>query len=403
LRVLFLADAVFSDLPGGSQAVAREMANHLADSGHDITFLVARLNPASPIDERMSNGVRIVRYDGAGRPWDFIRNGERACASLLRETNFDIVHVHFAYAAIGPLRVLPRSIPRVRTFHGPWDQESWVETISRSRSPVGIAKGWLKSKVCWAVEAASLAQSDKVVTLSEFFAHLVSSRYGFRRLSVNIVPGGVDIDRFAPGDRCACRGRLDLPLDRRIALTVRRLTKRMGIDNLLRSLPATVARHPDLLLLIGGQGPEKEYLHGLAKELGISDHVRFLGFISEPDLPDYYRASDLFILPTIALEGFGLVTVEALASGIPVVATPAGATPELLRDLDPRLIAAGTTPSDLSDGVLAFLDGDWARALTSERLRDYALNRYTWERHTRAVEALYYDLIKPAKMLHSVA
>ena len=114
-----------------------------------------------------------------------------------------------------------------------------------------------------------------------------------------------------------------------------------------------------------------------------------LGFIPDTDLPTYYQAADLFVLPTLALEGFGLVTTEALSSGLPVIGTPAGATPEILGHLDPRLIAPGTTPDDLAKAILGFFEGDWAGSLTPERLHAYVAEHYTWDKHIIATEAVY--------------
>ena len=193
------------------------------------------------------------------------------------------------------------------------------------------------------------------------------------------VPGGVDLARFAPAeDKAAVRQALGLPTDRRLLLSVRRLAGRMGLDALVEAMPAVVARHPDVLLLIGGKGPERERLERLIDERGLRDHVRLLGFLPDAALAAHYQAADVFVLPTVALEGFGLVTVEALACGVPVIGTPIGATPELLTPLDPRLVADAATPLALSRSILGFLEGTWSQHLDAGRLRRYACENYPW-------------------------
>jgi glycosyltransferase involved in cell wall biosynthesis len=105
--------------------------------------------------------------------------------------------------------------------------------------------------------------------------------------------------------------------------------------------------------------------------------VSFPGRVSENDLRDWYRAADVFVLPTIAYEGFGMVTVEALASGTPVVGTPVGATPELLEPLEPRLVAGGDDPPSLAAAIgdaLGLADADFR-----SRCRDYAVRRFDWD------------------------
>jgi glycosyltransferase involved in cell wall biosynthesis len=109
-----------------------------------------------------------------------------------------------------------------------------------------------------------------------------------------------------------------------------------------------------------------------------------VGRVAEAELLDWYRTADLFVLPTVAYEGFGMVTVEALASGTPAVGTPVGATPELLEPLDQRLVARGSDADSLAAAIrqaLAFIDADFRT-----RCREYALARFDWNRVTRVWE-----------------
>jgi glycosyltransferase involved in cell wall biosynthesis len=110
----------------------------------------------------------------------------------------------------------------------------------------------------------------------------------------------------------------------------------MGLEILLRAFRLLAREVPDLHLAIGGSGPLEGMLRALRGSLGLSDRVRFLGYVPEAALPGLYAAADLFVLPTEQLEGFGLVTVEALACGTPVVGTPVGATRRASLGIDPR-------------------------------------------------------------------
>ena len=236
------------------------------------------------------------------------------------------------------------------------------------------------------MEAANLRRSAAVVVLSEHSRREVLT-FGYPPAQIRLIPGGTDLERFHPAtDRAAARQRLGLPAGQALLLSVRRLAPRMGLDNLVRSMPAVVARRPDVLLLIGGKGPERERLERLVAELGLEDHVRLLGFIADDDLAAYYQAADAFVLPTLALEGFGLVTTESLACGTPVLGTPVGATPEILRRLDARLVLPGTGPEALAEGITAFLGSEWWAGLTPERLHRFVQDNYTWDAHVQAVE-----------------
>ena len=106
----------------------------------------------------------------------------------------------------------------------------------------------------------------------------------------------------------------------------------MGLENLVMAMPTILKENPSAYLVIAGDGPLREPLIALAKSLGIENSVRFEGFVHMDKLPEYYSVADLFILPTVALEGFGYVTIEALSCGLPALGTDIGGTKEILNN-----------------------------------------------------------------------
>jgi SAM-dependent methyltransferase len=164
----------------------------------------------------------------------------------------------------------------------------------------------------------------------------------------------------------------------------------MGLDNLLGALARLKARHSSAVLLVGGSGSLRDELEAQSLALGLADHVKFLGFVPDAALPRYYQAADLFVLPTRELEGFGLVTVEALACGTPVLGTPVGATPEILRPLCPSLLFRGTAPEVMAEDLERFLAAKERDPDAYLRLRgacrEHVERHYTWERATGRLE-----------------
>ncbi len=394
MNILFLADYVFEDHPGGSRVVARELARGLAARGHAVTFLV-RAKEGQPASDTTENDARVVRYavpPGGARA--YIRAGRDACACLLRSEKFDIAHTHFAYSAVGPLAVLPPQIQHIRSFYGPWHDEGYVEDKQNGRGPRAYAVRQARFLLRRRIERQNLTRSRTVLVLSEHSRReVLGLRFPAGRIT--LVPGGADTDRFRPAPKAATRAALGLPPDGPLLLSIRRLAPRMGLDTLLAAMPAILRVCPAAHLLIGGTGPEEARLRQTIRSLGLGNAVRLLGFIPDDQLAAYYQAADLFVLPTQALEGFGLVTAESLACGTPVLGTPVGAIPELLAPLDPRLIARTADPAGLAEAVTAFLSQDWRLALTPDRLRAYVLGRYTWDRHTAQTEQVYAALLPP--------
>ena len=153
-----------------------------------------------------------------------------------------------------------------------------------------------------------------------------------------MIPGGVDIEEFKPSSSLErreihIREKLKLKVEFLSCLTVRRLEQRMGLENLICAAGIVHRRNPDLKfqMVLTGKGSLKDRLEQLILEQEVSKCVQLVGLVPRETLPLYFRCADLFVLPTIAIEGFGLVTAEALASGIPVMGTPVGATEEILK------------------------------------------------------------------------
>jgi glycosyltransferase involved in cell wall biosynthesis len=226
------------------------------------------------------------------------------------------------------------------------------------------------------LERIAVKQCTSILVLSEYSRSLLLADHPGESGKIRVVSGGVETKSFCPGDGMQqARARLGLDPARPLLITVRRAEPRMGIEQLLRAVRFT---SPDnVALAVVGGGLLTDELRHLSSELGLGGRVRFVGRVAEDELFDWYRAADLFVLPTVAYEGFGMVTVEALASGTPVVATPIGATPELLRPLDPRLVARSSDPASLAVTIreaLAFINDEFR-----ERCRAYALARFDWD------------------------
>jgi glycosyltransferase involved in cell wall biosynthesis len=348
---------------GGVNRHVADYAAALLASGVDAGLVV--LGPASDVPPGTmvvsSHSAPVLRRlrTLAGRP--------RAVARASK-----VVHAHFALYALPIVFRLPRHVVLVAHFHGPWSGESEVE--SRSGGP----KARISSAAKHRIERYVYRRADLVFTASNVFARLVVREYGVDPSRIRVEPPGVDLHRFSPGDSDAARRSLDLPTDARIAFTARRLVERVGVDQLIDAWPQVVAGLAGdraVLLVIAGDGPSRADLERRADDQGVGDHVRFLGSVGDEDLVAGYRAADLVVVPTRSLEGFGLVVLEALACGTPVVATDVGGLPEVLVPLDETLVVPAGAPDLLAARIIDALDG--GAVPSAESCRAYA-ERYDW-------------------------
>jgi glycosyltransferase involved in cell wall biosynthesis/SAM-dependent methyltransferase len=335
------------------------------------------------------DGVEVLQLPAdRNRPWTWVFGARYRAARMAARLAADVVIAHQPIIASGVARA--GRAPLVYVFHSPGGEEY------RTRHPAGPLHR-AAALLLHRIEARVLARADRVVVLSEFSRDQLVRWHGLEAGNVLRIPGGVDPGVFRPAeDRAALRRRLDQPAAGPLLITVRNLVPRMGLDDLIRAMVAITGEFPGATLLIGGEGPLRDDLERLAEAAGVARSIRFLGYVPEERLPDLLAAADLFVLPTRMLEGFGLVTVEALACGTPVVGTPVGATPELLGPLGAGLLLpGGGGPVALAGGILARLRADAADPAGAGTLRracrEHAL-AYDWERAVDALEGLVRDL-----------
>ena len=389
MRILLLAEVSAETVIGGAERVLREQALGLAARGHAVQLLTRALGATSRDEVRVGGATeRRYRVDGAGT-WSHIRSTIRESVRQLDRVTeagpFDMAVIHQSLAGLGPLWLRRRAaIEWVYVCHSLAHEEYRTRTQPAATILGRIRQGvhaWARRAVEWFV----MRRCARVVVLSEFMRQRVLATHGIPSDRIVLVPGAADPGIFRPAaDRMDARQALGLPTERTILFTVRNLVPRMGLETLLDAVDAVPAVRERCLVVIGGEGPLRASLEKGIRRRGLEGTVRLTGFIPEARLVDYYRAADLVVMPTAQLEGFGLVTVEALACGTPVVGTPVGAIPEVLNQIDPVLVSHGADSRSLADALSVVLarmcepgqQDRWSRA--GRRLVE---QRYNWTRH----------------------
>lgn len=382
MRVLVATDQWFPDVLGGVARVATETSRRLAARGHDVSVVAPR-HVGADAEER-DGSLLLRRVLQRGRLPQTLTDITGTARAARRSTGpLDVLVAHTSTTALG-LSLAHRTIPLVYVFHADAAEESrWLvprQTSLRRRTTGRALTGSLEL-----IGRTALRRAQVLVVLSEYSRGLLSRIDDELASAAVRLPCGVDTERFAPDDRDRARAELGIPPETRLVFTVRRLVPRMGLSELLDAA-ALLSDVDSLLVAVAGGGELEHDLRTRSRRLGLDGRVRFLGRVSETDLPLWYRAANLFVLPTLAHEGFGLVTAEALASGTPVVGTPVGATPELLSPLEPALVADDVTPAALADAVRRGLRLDSSEFRS--KVHAYATERFSWDRAISAWETL---------------
>jgi glycosyltransferase involved in cell wall biosynthesis len=175
-------------------------------------------------------------------------------------------------------------------------------------------------------------------------------------------------------------------------LAVRRLVRRVGLDRLIDAIDIVRRHIPEILLLIAGKGPLRADLEQQIHDRDLANHARLIGFVPDDELPFAYRAADLSVVPTVAHEGFGLIVVESLAAGTPVLVTPVGGLPEIVAALSENLLLPNGQPETIADRVRQALDGTITLP-SAKACRYYARDHYDWTVVARQVRNVYEEVI----------
>jgi len=323
MRVLFVSDVYFPRVNGVSTSI-RTFRDDLAREGVEVT-LVAPEYPGAPAD--IETG--IIRVPSGGVPLDpedrrFHRAALRRALNAGLAQRVDLVHIHTPfiahYAAVRFAR--EHGLPVIATYHTFFEDylHHYVPILPR-RIGRAIARRF------------TLSQCDDVAALISPSAPMRDAllAYGVQT-PIEVLPTGLPSESYVRGDGARFRARFGLPADRPMLLYVGRVAYEKNIDFLLRMFLRLRAARPDALFVIAGEGPAREHLVKLARELGVSADVRFIGYLNRStELPDCYAAGDAFVFAS-RTETQGLVLLEAMAQGTPVVSTAELGTRSILTE-----------------------------------------------------------------------
>lgn len=293
----------------------------------------------------------------------------------------DIVHAHWAIptglAAVSAADAL--GVPCVITMHG------GDVYVNREQGYDFPTRWYIRPVLRW-----TLGHAAALTAITED-CRRHALRCGAHDERIHTIFNGADLRRFSP----LPQGASD-PLRQRfgphMVFACRQLIPRKGVRFLIQAAAELKPRFPDLKLVLAGDGIERSELERLALDLGIGDDTTFLGWVANADLPDWYRAAAVSVIPSLE-EGFGIPAAEAMGCGVPVVASDAGGLPEVVRDgVTGRVVPQGDAGA-LASAIGELLSDDAMRARMSQAGRERAMRLFNWEVTAQRFEALFVALI----------
>ena len=333
MKILFISDVYFPRINGVSTSI-RTFVEQMQMLGHEV-HLIAPDYGISTRDEAWIKRIpaRSIYFDPEDKLMKYGEVIQRL--SAFRQERYDIVHVHTPFVAhyLGLKLARELNIPCVETYHTffedylhhylPWIPKAMARSMARM----------ISKRQCNAVDAI-VAPSKPMLD--------VLRGYGIN-VSAEVIPTGLQMHSFEEADGKAFRLKYEIPLDRLMLLYVGRVAFEKNIDFLLRMTKTLIEQRPDVLLVVTGEGPAESSLHQLSKTLGLDKNIRFIGYLDRStELNACYQAADIFVFASKS-ETQGLVLLEAMAQGTPVVAIAELGTASILVEGQGAIISPDDT------------------------------------------------------------
>lgn len=377
---------------GGMSIYIRRLAGALACHGHRIDVFTRRQHPGQEPVVGLADGVRVIHLDAGG--WEPLP--PPALSAHLREFTaglnrmrstegvaYDLVHSHYWLSGlVGRSVARAWRVPHVIVFH----------TLGKLKNRVFGVPVEPESRL--RAERDLCADAKRIIATTEAEKSALVELYGAPGERVAVIPCGVDLTGFQPVNRGDARHLLGVPRDDPLVLYVGRFDPVKGLEDLLTAMALVRGDRPVKLMVVGGDGDaaaEARSIRELSARLGVRDRVTFAGRVSHEELPVYYSASDVLAVPS-HYESFGLVALEALACGTPIVATPVGAMSALLADGRGGLLVAPRDPAGLAEGIRQVLESRKTGGVTSGGARSLAVP-FGWDVVAAQVESEYARLL----------
>ena len=297
----------------------------------------------------------------------------KAVEKALTELNikFDLVHSHFAWSAgyVGAKLKEKYRVPFIVTAHGfdiydlPFRDEEWSERVK-----------------------CVLNTADYTITVSRSNLRCINKLN--IETPVALIPNGFNDTLFYPRGSAGDRKTLDIVPDKKMILTVGHLVEMKGHRFLIKAMAEVVEHNRDIVCIIVGDGKLKNELGKQVKDMGLNNYVRLVGGRPHSDVPLWMNACDLFVLPSLR-ESFGIVQLEAMACGKPVVATYNGGSEEVITSEEYGLLCQPANPKELAEKILIALNKKW----DSEKILNYA-HRFTWRNIAEETLQVYENVLR---------
>ena len=375
---------------GGMNVYISQVARELGSNGHRVDVFTRSHSPDVPEIEEIGPRCRVIHIDSGlyevpkSELYEYVGQFTAGVKKFLNTTNitYDLIYSHYWLSGISGVALAEDwGVPHITMFHTTARMKMSARVGEREPAHRGIA------------EADIMEAADAVVVATAHERLDVSHLYGISQSKVKVITPGVDVGLFRPADRAKARSALGFG-NENIILSVGRIEPLKGIDIILGAMALLDCLGDTRLVVVGGdlqEDPVLRQLQGTAQELGLGDMVTFAGAIPQAELPSYYNAADIFVMPSY-FESFGLVALEAMACGLPVIATRVGGPREFVKAGVTGYLIDWHCPEPFAQRLDMVLANPSLHARMAEAATQQA-SEMTWASTASAILGLYTSLV----------
>lgn len=350
---------------GGTELATYNMARELAQR-HEV-HVITTWDRGFPIKSK-ENGFHVHRIGTVRLPL-VTPIYSLGLVPIVRKIRPDIIHAQSVWAGLPAL--LMKRIFRVPFVI--WGQGSDV---------------YLPDLLLKMTSKRVLKNADSVIALTNDMKERMQNLY---LRDVFVIPNGIEFARFQGLTKEKARQKLMVRHDESIILFTGTLKSVKGLNYLIEAMSIIFRENPKARLVLIGDGPQRQNLERLARELNLAGQTSFIGRVSNESIPEYMAASDVFVLPSLS-EGLPVVSLEAMASGLPIVATKIGGLPEIIKEGENGFLVEPRSPKEIAERVLFLLRDDELRRKISENNRHRAM-AYDWRNIVDKIELVYREVL----------
>ena len=357
---------------GGIARHCYGLSKALAKKGHEV-HLVTLDFPGAPFYEEV-DGVKVYRVKvELGHPnfivWTLLFNHfmEKRIAMINRDVKLDLIHAHdwlTAPASISSKHYL--GAPLISTVHS---------------TEVGRAQG-LRTPDSYLIDGFEwwlTYESKRVVVASNSMRYEIEEHFHVPSEKIDVIPNAIDIERFQRHvDRVQVRSKYGVGMDEKLILFIGRLVPQKGVEHMIKAVPDVVREHPEARFMIIGEGWSRGYLESLVASMSCGDKVRFVGFLPDQDLVDLTLSADVLVVPS-SYEPFGIVALEGMAAGVPVVASNVGGLSEIIEHDKTGVLVYPRNPRSIAWGINRVLSDPAYSSRLIQNAKRKISEIYTWD------------------------